>query len=357
MAKQFHRVSAFLILAASSLAQTTDVFIPDASSSSGVVGNVIPFSPSFGATPGSMTHLVIIPAARLQLAGVHAGDHLVDIKLAPIGTGVAQAPVFRMIVGHVQDPYSSMGFLDSFLDFDILYDTLMAGPFRWHATADAWSSLGVGGGGFAWDGVHDVGLYTTHAGMTVSSTTGWTGACWRESTLFRKWSSGYETITATNLLQNGLKMGLRFADSATASASVGWYGQGTSGLLGIPQMLIPQAPTFGNPSFSVGLANAWPGSLAMLVVSSRAGNQPIGLYADVRLLVDVSSTATVFIEPRPVSASGSVYLTVPVPSWDPNLLGLPIHAQWIVAGDPGAPATIYGVSLALSSGVTLTPGV
>ena len=42
----------------------------------------------------------------------------------------------------------------------------------------------------------DVGIYTTHAGLTISSTTGWQGSFWREATLMRHYVNAYQATMA-----------------------------------------------------------------------------------------------------------------------------------------------------------------
>ena len=83
----------------------------------------------------------------------------------------------------------------------------------------------------------------------------------------------------------------------------------------------------------------------------------IGAYTDVRLLVDLSASATSFMMFMPVSGSGTAFFGAPLPNYVPELVGATVYCQWAIIGDPNAVMTIYGARLALTDGLQLTLGI
>jgi hypothetical protein len=338
-------------------AQVTNIRIPDSSSSTGVTQNLIPFGSEFGAPPGAWSHLTIVPAGMLTARGAHAGDRLVDIEFAPTGTGMVHMPQVQVMVGHLVSPLPTFCLADGFADHTVVYDSAVSGPLDYACTANTWCSLQVGGGNFAWDGVSDLGIYTTHTGLTITSSTGWQGAFWRASSLMRHYRNTYQATMALTSALTGLRMGLVFADPAALTAALDFYGQGTPGSFGAPAIDPNQLPAFGNQSFGLGMVGSYPGSIAALLVSSGIADWQIGAGADVRLLVDVSANASWFPVFVPVDSAGSAFFSAPVPNYTPALAGFRVFCQWAVIGDPNGRPTIFGVPLALSDAVAVTVGV
>jgi hypothetical protein len=349
---------ALVLFAAPELrAQVTSVYLPDANAGAGVAANMIPFSSVFGPVPGAWTHLTIIPASVLASHGVLPGDRLLDIQFAPCGSGTITMPSVQVLAGHLVSPIPTFSLANAFADQSLVYDSSASGPHSFSCVANAWSSLGVGGGNFAWDGVRDVGIYTSHAGLTINSTSGWQGSFWRDSALMRHYVNAYQATMALTSALSGLKIGLVFANPFSAPASLVPYGQPAAGGPGFPSFVATEMPTFGNPWFGVGVVNALPGAIAVLIASSGAADVPIGAGVDVRLAVDLSFAAASFMVAMPVNGFGIAYFPAPVPQYFPGLAGLTVFCQGAIVGDPNAPMTLYGIPLALTSGLAITPGL
>jgi hypothetical protein len=338
-------------------AQVTDVHLPDANAGNGLVCNMVPFSSVFGAPAGSWTHLVIVPAASLASQGVLPGDKLVDIRFAPCGDGVITMPDVQIVVGHLVAPLPTFSLINGFADQTLVYDSTTEGALTFPCVANTWSSLRVGGGNLAWNGMDDVGIYTTHQGLTIASETGWQGSFWRDAALMRHYVNSYQGSMALTASMSGLKLGLTFANPATVPAARIQYGQGTAGSFGVPVFDAPEAPSFGSDTFSLGVSQAFPGAVAVLLISSVAVDVPIGVGADVRLLADVSPAATSFLVPMPVNAFGAAGVPAPIPQYSMGLAGLTVYCQWAIIGDPMAPMTILGLPLAMTDGLLVSLGV
>jgi hypothetical protein len=349
-------LAALVLSAAPASGQVTTVYLPDANAGSGVVCNMIPFSPVFGNPAGAWTQLTIVPASMLASQGVPPGHRLVDVRFAPCGSGLVQINDVQILAGHLVSPLPTFSLADGFSDAVVVHDSGASGPLAFACTANTWSSLGVGGGGFVWNGLADVGIYSTHGGVAISSTTGWQGSFWRESALMRHYVNAYQATSALTSSLNALKTSLVFADPAATPASVTGYGPATPGALGVPHCVVAESPAFGNAAFGVGLWQAWPGATAVLLVSSSTANVAIGLSSDVRLLVDLTPGATPLLFAIAASAGGSAWLPAPIPAWDPALAGFTAHCQWAIVGDPGGQPTVLGVPLAMTAGVSITVG-
>jgi hypothetical protein len=355
------RVLVFLslvaVLAPPATCQITNVYLPDANPATGVICNAIPFSSVFGANPGAWSHLTIVPASQLFAQGVLPGHRLVDIRFAPCGSGTIHMPNAQVIVGHLVSPLPTFSLANGFADQTLVYDSTVSGPLDYACTANTWSSLAVGGGSLAWDGFSDVGIFTTHAGLTITSTTGWQGSFWREASLMRHYVNAYQATIALTSSLSGLKMSLVFADPVSLPALAIHYGQGSAGSAGIPAFAVPELPFFGNPAFGLGLQQAHPASTAVLIVSSASSESQIGVGSDVRLLVDVSSSAASLLITMPVTAAGGAFLPAPVPVFASGLVNFTVYCQWAVLGDPNGQMTLLGVPLALSDGLAITLGI
>jgi hypothetical protein len=346
-----------LLCAVPAPAQITTVHLPDSNAGSGAACNMIPFSSVFGTPAGSWTHLTVVPAAMLASQGVQPGHKLVDIRFAPCGSGTVQIPSVQVVVGHLVSPLPTFSLLNGFADQTPVYDSATRGALGFACVANTWCSLGVGGGGFAWDGLSDVGIYTSHAGLTISSTTGWQGSFWRAAALMRHYVNSYQASMALTSSLSALKMALTFADPLAMPATATAYGQGTPGSAGVPIFDAPEAPSFGNFAFGLGVAQAWPGGVAVLMLSSAPADAPIGLASDVRVLVDLSPASASLLVPLPVGPAGTASLSLPLPTFDPGLAGFSVWCQWAVLGDPSGQPTVLNLPLALTAGLGLTLGV
>jgi hypothetical protein len=345
------------LLAAFARGQVVDAFVPDASPAAGTAANSIPFNPSFGALPGSFTQMLVVPAAFLTAAGAVPGAQLFDVALAPAGTGTLTFPQFELRVGHVPTPYPAPQMLGAMTDAATLYDTDASGPFFWSVVGNQWNSFGAGGGGFVWNGVDAVGVYTTHAGLILNSA-GWPGTFWRGGAQTRLYAPGYEAATASVMSASALKVRLSFAVGPDAFAYAATYGQGTAGAAGAPFVFTVGEPQFGNASFGVILSNAYPGSTAVLAWSAAPAAFPIGAAgAAVRLNVDLSGLVPFGFFESPVDSSGLAGLNLPIAAYDPNMAGAHFYAQWFVVGDPQGQPTIFGVPVAATAGLDLRIGL
>ncbi len=186
-------------------------YVPDNAPALGVC-NSIPF----GVT-SQITYLARIPAS--SLGGV-AGRHLLDVAFAPCGTGTWSSASVIVGVGHVPTPqpcpftFPSSGgtSIGSFADFTVVWDSSVRGPLTWNAVQDTWSPLGLGGTGFLWDGVRDIGFFLTSQAPTFGA--GFSGACHKTtSEPARTHSASFwapaSTLTSCTVAA-GLKMRLDF---------------------------------------------------------------------------------------------------------------------------------------------------
>jgi hypothetical protein len=339
-------------------AQIVEAYVPDSDPTTGVAANSIPFNPNFGPTPGAYTQMLIVPATQLAAQGVPAGAQLLDVALAACGTGVLILPSFKVSVGHVGTPYPAPALAPAFVTQFSLYDSDLSGTFFWNVVGDTWNALGVGGGGFVWDGVNDVGVFTTHQGLTVGSNTGWPGTFWRGGSTPRLYAPGYEATTAAVMSSTALKIKLVFASGPNAYAAATPYGTPTAGQNGVPTIVPLGLPAFSNPAFGVALGNAFPGALAALAWSGGSANSPIGSGPDdVRLLIDVGPTSNLGFAWTYADGTGAAGAVFAIPAYDPALVGAHVYAQWFVVGDPSAPPTIFGAPLAASAGLDVRIGL
>lgn len=355
--KQRTVAASLALLAAVSRGQVVEAYAPDANAAGGAAANSIPFNPGFGALPGAFTQMLVVPAAFLSAAGATPGAQLFDVALAPAGTGTLTFPQFELRVGHVAAPYPAPQLAGALTDAAVLYDTDASGPFFWSVVGNQWNSFGVGGGGFVWNGVDDVGVYTTHAGLQLNSA-GWPGTFWRGGTQTRLYAPGYEAATASVMSASALKVRLSFAAGPDAFAYAATYGPATSGSVGAPFVFTAGEPQFGNASFGVILANAYPGSLGVLAWSAAPAAFPIGAAgASVRMNVDLTGLVPSGFFLAPVDSSGLAGLNLPIGAFDPNVAGTHFYAQWFVLGDPQGKSTIFGVPVAATAGLDLRIGL
>ncbi|HYC76786.1 MAG TPA: PKD domain-containing protein, partial [Planctomycetota bacterium] len=161
-------LSAFALLCAfvAPAAAQTLIHVPD-NAPPLTAGNTIPFGSA------AYTYMVKIPASFLL-----ATDTRIDeVAMMPAFTGTWTAPNILIGFGHlpttVPCPFTFPGpgaaTIGSFLDFTVAYNSATQGPLSWPCVNNAWCPLGfaaLGGTGFVWDGVHDVGFYFTYSGAS-----------------------------------------------------------------------------------------------------------------------------------------------------------------------------------------------
>jgi hypothetical protein len=204
------------VLAATLPAQTT-IYIPDNVANTGTC-NGAPFG-NTGTCATGCSYIVRVPVSWLN----PSNPRLVEISVAPCGTGTWTSPTVIVGVGHVPSvlplPFSfpNGGALGSFLDLEVIFDSALQGPFTWTAIQDTWSPLGFGAGGgtsFCWDGLNDIAIYFTFQPATV---TGWNGGCHRTATEpFRAYAAGYQALASTTTGASGAKLRLDFAGCGAA---------------------------------------------------------------------------------------------------------------------------------------------
>ena len=351
-------IASLALLAPLARGQYVDAFVPDADATMGVAANSIPFNPNFGAQPGAFTQMIIVSAAQLTAQGVTPGAQLYDLALAPSGTGTLTMNSFKLRIGHLPTPYPAPQLLSAFNDATTLYDTDASGPYSWTVNGNTWCSFGLGGGGFTWNGTSDVGVYSTHQGLTLTSAQGWPGTFWRGGVATRLYAPGYEAATASVMSASALKVRLSFATGPDAFAYSTTYGQPTAGQFGSPFVFTVGEPQFDNASFAVIMTNAAPFATAVLAWSAASVNWPIGASGfDVRMNVDLSGNVSHGFFVTPIDGAGVAGVNAPIGSFDPALAGAHIFAQWFVLGDSGGKPTVYGVPLAASSGLSLRIGL
>lgn len=128
------------------------------------------------------------------------------------------------------------------------------------------------------------------------------------------------------------------------------YGAGCAGGAGMPLATITN-PTLGAAAFSVGLANAAPSSLAVLLLSANPANS-----SSCGLQVDIAPNALILVNGQLIagltSATGSGLWSTPVPN-QPALAGIVVYAQWAIL-DPVGAFVYGGVNIALSEGRAVT---
>lgn len=351
-------IASLALLAPLARGQYVDAFVPDGDATTGVAANSIPFNPNFGAQPGAFTQMIIVSAAQLAAQGVTPGAQLYDLALAPSGTGTLTMSTFKLRIGHLPTPYPAPQFLSAFNDSTMLYDTDASGPYSWTVIGNTWCSFGLGGGGFTWDGMSDVGVYSTHQGLTLSSAQGWPGTFWRGGVATRLYAPGYQASTASVMSASALKVRLSFATGPDAFAYSTTYGQSTAGQYGSPFVFSVGEPQFDNASFAVVMTNAAPFATAVLAWSAASVDWPIGASGyDVRMNVDLSGGVPYGFFSTPIDGAGVAGVSAPIGSFDPALAGAHIYAQWFVIGDAGGKPTVFGVPLAATSGLSLRIGL
>jgi hypothetical protein len=351
-------IASLALLAPLARAQFVDAHVPDADPTTGVAANSIPFNPNFGAQPGAFTQMLIVPASFLTAQGVTPGAQLYDLALAPSGSGTLTMPSFQLRVGHLPTVYPAPQLAGAFADSVSLYDSDASGPYSWSVFGNQWCSFGLGGGGFTWDGVRDVGVYTSHQGLILSSPTGWPGTFWRGGSQTRLYAPGYAAASASVISVSALKVKLGFATGPDAFAYSSTYGVPTAGQYGNPFIFSVGEPQFDNASFGVILANASPFSTAVLAWSAAAVDWPIGTQGhNVRMAVDLSGLVPFGFFVTPVDGAGLAGVSTPIGSFDPALAGLHLYAQWFVLGDAGGKPTTFGVPVAATAGLALRIGL
>jgi hypothetical protein len=162
-----------LLLAASAFAQTS-LYVPDNDPTLGTC-NAIPMSASFGS--GATTYLGRIPASFLD----PTNRTIRDVEFAPCAAGSFSAPDCQIGIGHVSaalplpftyptfDAAGNVIANGSFLDFSLLYNSVVQGPFTWNFLLNAWSPLGLDTAfspAFTWNGTDDIAFYITYRGAT-----------------------------------------------------------------------------------------------------------------------------------------------------------------------------------------------
>lgn len=220
--------------------------MPDNAANAGIC-NAIPLSASFGS--GSTTYVGRIPASFMNPA-----ERLVmDIMFAPCGTVPFTAPNLQMGLGHVPNsvpnPFTFPTFdaagnvtaLGSFLDYRPMWNSVAQGPFTYNMTLDTWSPLGfatLGGTGFVWNGVDDVGFYITYSAATGGNSVHRTG-----TEPFRFYASGtYQAPVSNGSGPAGSKMALV---TASGAACLG-CGSLTIAMSGSPRLGNQITSTLGN---------------------------------------------------------------------------------------------------------------
>ncbi len=113
----------------------------------------------------------------------------------------------------------------------------------------------------------------------------------------------------------------------------------------VPAILACGSPTSGNSNFSIGLGNAQPGTVGVLILSAGTTSIPVSLFIPgntCTLLVPL----VVLLSPIPVSGgvgcTGTASVTLPVPCGTPP--GIPLNAQWGVI-QPGIFPSALSVSM------------
>ena len=116
------------------------------------------------------------------------------------------------------------------------------------------------------------------------------------------------------------------------------YGRGCSGTNGVPKLRgVGGAPTLGNSKFALELTDARPNGIAVLCLSAKPANIPLGPCT---LLIDLTGA---MLEGRPIDAAGKLRVPLAVPN-STALIGLNVYWQDIVIDPKGALANQFAFS-------------
>ena len=204
-------VLALFLAAAAAPAQVT-ISVPDSSPTSGGGCNVIPFGSGTSTTWTPQTYVGRIPASFMD----PANPAVDEIYFSPCTGGVWVAQDCQIALGHIpnpapnpiQFPNVTTAVLGSFLDLTPVYDSTFQGPLTWVLIANTWTPMGfsgIGGTGFVWNGVDDVGFY-----ITQNNVNGPTGGFNRTTTEPFRWyrygSGAWQAPTSTGSGNAGLKI-------------------------------------------------------------------------------------------------------------------------------------------------------
>lgn len=306
---------AVLLTAAAALSQGT-IYVPDNAANAGTC-NAIPLSASFGS--GAMTYVGRIPASFMD----PTQRLITDIMFAPCGSTAFSAPNLQMGLGHVPallpspfvfpsfDTAGNVTALGSFLDYQPMWNSVAQGAFNYAMTQDTWSPMGfgtLGGTGFVWNGVDDVGFFITYGGATGGN------SCHRTTTEpFRIYASGaYQAPSSTGSGAAGLKMALATTNNAQCSGCGGI----SLGMGGSPRL----------------------GNQITATLSNLGGGVPfLGLGFAPFCVAPLCSNQCMIGHSWQVVTFGA-NLTVPVPN-NPLLVGLQVGFQGLGFLSPGGCAT------------------
>ena len=230
---------ALVTLSPASIGQTS-IYVPDNQAAVGTC-NVIPFGSLVNFSAG-YTYVGRIPATFLD----PANPLLKEIAFTPCSPGNWSCSTVIMGVGHLPSGITSMTFPDptisangTFLDFTVIWDSNVNGPFSWNVTANTFSPMGFAAGGgttFVWDGTNDIGFYVSYQSSVV---TGFAGDFHRTGTEpFRMYAAGFLAPASTGTGPNGLKMQLDFDPQVgpqfQLDISTSGVGDGSLSLTNIP---------------------------------------------------------------------------------------------------------------------------
>lgn len=201
--KSFATVATLVLTLVCSLtlpAQSTTIYIPDPNPTvpGGTAGNTIPFGNS------AYTYMGRISATLLDPVNAYIDD----IGFAPSATsGTWTAASVLIGIGHLPNPipcpftFPGPGGATpgSFLDFTVIYDSSVQAPLSWTWASQTFTSMGIaalGGPGFRWNGVDDIGVYVTFQGATL------TGAFLRNNATggfpTRTYATSYQAAASTS---------------------------------------------------------------------------------------------------------------------------------------------------------------
>jgi len=122
------------------------------------------------------------------------------------------------------------------------------------------------------------------------------------------------------------------------------YGDATPGGQGAPTAHPFGSAYLGNKSFKIGVRDARPGSIAILLIGPKAGNLKVGPLA---VNVDVLAPGAMVVIAR-TDANGEIYIPTPVPN-DTKYDGTKLFAQWVIldSGAKGGLAATRGMEFEL----------
>ena len=236
-----------LLVVSGSLAAQVSIFVPGSDPSAGPC-NSLPFGTAIGIWL-EQSYVVRIPAASLD----PANPSLLDVAFAPCGSGTWSAPTIQIGVGHLPASlpanlsFPVIGVTNgSFLDVTWIWDSSLQGPFGFAGTQDTWSPLGLaglGGTGFTWNGLDDIGLHITY--LNSSSSVTWdgrthTGGGVLPDRWFANGPGAYQSPTSANSDTHGLRVRLSCVPpgsgplTLTATTFGGGAGDLQLGLANIP---------------------------------------------------------------------------------------------------------------------------